>query len=54
MAAWITTYCARPVDHVNAADLSIALDAADLHTLAEGFCIDDTSTIDEALAQLKI
>src|SRR4051794_34300969 len=54
MAAWITVYCARPVGHVGASDLAAALQGVDLHTVAEGFGIDDESVVDDALAQLTI
>lgn len=54
MAAWLTVFCAQPVDHLTASSLSAALTAADLHTIAEGFGIDDESVVDDALARLEI
>jgi hypothetical protein len=55
MAAWLTVYCSRPVRYLTAADLLARLrDIEDVHTLAEGFGIDDDTEVDRALAQLRI
>jgi hypothetical protein len=55
MAAWLTAYCARSVDHVTADDLlSLLRGLDDPWTLAEGFGIDDEKIVDRALAQLRI
>ena len=54
MSEWLTVYCTRPVAHLGAADLLAFLRAADLHTAAEGFGIDDESIVDAALARLRV
>jgi hypothetical protein len=54
MSAWLTVYCAHSVDRVTADDLKTALNAADMHTIAEGFGVDDEAAVDEALAHLKV
>ena len=53
MAAWLTVYCTRSVRKVTAAQLRKVIDDADIHTIAEGFGIDDDD-VDQALAQFSI
>src|SRR5262245_46013791 len=36
MAAWLTVYCARSVQHVTPADVRAGIDDVDWHTVAEG------------------
>lgn len=54
MSVWLTVYCTRPVDHVTAADLTAAVEAADVHTDAEVWGVEDEDVIDDALMQLSI
>ena len=54
MSAWLTVYCTRPVDHVTAADLTSEVEAADVHTDAEVWGIEDEAAVDEAMSHLAI
>jgi hypothetical protein len=54
MAAWLTVYCTRSVRKVTAAELRKVIDDADIHTIAEGFGIDDEDVVDRALSQFSI
>jgi hypothetical protein len=54
MAAWLSVYCTRSVRKVTAAQLRKAIDDADIHTIAEGFGIDDDDVVDRALAHFRI
>ncbi|MCI0701176.1 MAG: hypothetical protein L0241_08840 [Planctomycetia bacterium] len=55
MAAWLTVYCSRSVDHITADDLLAFLrNLDDPHTLAEGFGIEDEDEVNRAFARLKI
>ena len=54
MSEWLTVYCTRPVAALAPAGLLAFLRAADLHTAAEGFGIDDESIVDAAVARLRV
>jgi hypothetical protein len=55
MAAWFTVYCRRSVAHLTAADLLAALNGIeDIHTLAEGYGVEDDDEIDRAMENLRI
>src|SRR4051794_15266019 len=54
MPARLTVYCTRSIDHVTAADLKAAIEAADVHTDAEVWGIEDEAVVDNALSNLVI
>jgi hypothetical protein len=55
MAAYFRVFCRRSVAHLTAADLLAAIhDLDDIHSIAEGYDIDDDDEIDEALSRLRI
>jgi hypothetical protein len=55
MAAYFTVYCRRSVAHLRAADLLAALnDLDDIHTLAEGYGVEDDDEIDRAREHLRV
>jgi hypothetical protein len=53
MAAWFTVYCLRPASRITPDDLLAAIEESDLHTVAEGFGIEDDA-VDQALSLLQI
>ena len=55
MAAWLTTYCSKSVEHVTADDLISLLNDLDLYTIAEQFDIEnEEEVVNRALAHLRI
>ena len=56
MAAWLTVYCTKSVDHVTANDLLALLhNLEDPYILAEGYGIEDEETaVDRAMKHLRI
>jgi hypothetical protein len=55
MAAWLTVYCCRSVNHIKADELLTLLrNLEDPYTLAEGFGIEDEEVVDRALAHLRL
>jgi len=53
MGVRFTTYCRRSLAHVEPEQLLHALESGDLHTLAEGYDLED-DVIEPALEQLRI
>ena len=54
MPAWLSVYCTRSVAHVTAEDLLASISEMDLHTIAEGFGIEDEAIVDAAVSALRI
>jgi hypothetical protein len=54
MAAWFTVYCSRSVSHITAEDITTALEAVDIYTVAEGFGIEEEAVVEQALSRLRV
>ena len=54
MAAWLTVYCARSLQHLTHGEISAGIDDVDWHTVAEGFGIEDEAVVDQAISGLRI
>lgn len=54
MSAWLTIYCTRPAINVTEAEILADIAAADVHTDAEIWGIEDEAVVDDALSHLTI
>jgi hypothetical protein len=54
MAAWVTIYCKRSLAGAVPEQVRSCIDAADWHTLAEGYDVEDERVVDAALAHFRI